>query len=192
MNILVDLVPETVEIDGTDYLINSDFRTSILFELLMQDTEIADENKTMPILQLYYPEIPPNTEAAVLMAMWFYACGNEPRKAKTGKGSSDIQEMRYSFEHDAIYIYTAYLEQYHIDLQDIEDLHWWKFRAMFRGLREDCKFAKIMQYRTITLNDNMSKEERKFYINMKILYALPDNRSEEEKEEGFSDALGLM
>ena len=37
MNLLIDLVPNTVNIDGEEYKINSDFRYSILFELLMQD-----------------------------------------------------------------------------------------------------------------------------------------------------------
>ena len=43
MNLLIDLLPTTVDIEGIEYEINSDFRTSILFELLMQDVEIEDE-----------------------------------------------------------------------------------------------------------------------------------------------------
>ena len=40
-NIILDVLPETVEIDGVEYQINSDFRISILFELLMQDDEVG-------------------------------------------------------------------------------------------------------------------------------------------------------
>jgi hypothetical protein len=35
MNILIDILPNKVNIEGEDYEINSDFRTSILFEFLM-------------------------------------------------------------------------------------------------------------------------------------------------------------
>ena len=46
-NILLDTLPETVEIDGAEYWINSDFRISILFELLMQDDEVGKRQKLM-------------------------------------------------------------------------------------------------------------------------------------------------
>ncbi|WP_270670501.1 Gp15 family bacteriophage protein, partial [Paraclostridium bifermentans] len=45
MNILVDLLPTSVNIDAKRYEINSDFRTSILFELLIQDSSIDYKNK---------------------------------------------------------------------------------------------------------------------------------------------------
>ncbi len=45
MNILVDLVPTTVSIDNEEYEINSDFRISILFSLLMYDSSIDDKDK---------------------------------------------------------------------------------------------------------------------------------------------------
>ena len=41
--------PETVEIDGVDYRIDSDFRTSIRFEVFIQDAEsglVSDPQKT--------------------------------------------------------------------------------------------------------------------------------------------------
>ena len=35
-NMLVDYLPETVEIEGTEYAIETNFRTFILFEMMMQ------------------------------------------------------------------------------------------------------------------------------------------------------------
>ncbi|MFR7668508.1 MAG: Gp15 family bacteriophage protein [Mediterraneibacter faecis] len=57
---IVDVLPETVEIDGAEYRINPDFRISILFELLMQDDEVGKTSETYSGLKLYYPEIPQN------------------------------------------------------------------------------------------------------------------------------------
>ncbi|MDZ5010585.1 hypothetical protein GNF77_17115, partial [Clostridium perfringens] len=45
MNILIDLLPNKVSIEENEYEINSDFRTSILFELLMQDDNLSEEDK---------------------------------------------------------------------------------------------------------------------------------------------------
>ena len=72
MNILVDLLPIAVEIDNKNYEINSDFRTSILFELLMQDKSIGEEDKIFMALQLYYPVIPENINEAIEQMLWFY------------------------------------------------------------------------------------------------------------------------
>ena len=47
-NIILDVLPETVDIDGAEYRINSDFRISILFELLMQDDEVGDGCSFVP------------------------------------------------------------------------------------------------------------------------------------------------
>ena len=41
-NMLVDYLPETVEIEGTEYAIETNFRTFILFEMMMQDPELSD------------------------------------------------------------------------------------------------------------------------------------------------------
>ena len=100
--------------------------------------------------------------------------------------------MIYSFEHDAEYIYAAFLDQYGIDLQDIEHLHWWKFRALFKGLKEDTLISKIMGYRSIEITNNMSDSEKKYYRKMKQIYALPDNRTQEEKERAFTNAIASI
>ena len=164
-NILLDILPETVDIDGIEYRINSDFRISILFELLMQDDELGKRQKLVQGLQLYYPEIPHNVTMAVDKMIWFYRCGKETGSGGHGSGSGRAKQI-YSFEHDDDYIYAAFLEQYGIDLQDVEELHWWKFRALFRGLSEDTEFVKIMGYRSVKITSKMSKEQREFYKKM--------------------------
>lgn len=54
-NMLVDYLPETVEIEGTEYAIETNFRTFILFEMMMQDPELSDAEKARQGLELVYP-----------------------------------------------------------------------------------------------------------------------------------------
>lgn len=194
MNILIDLVPEKVEIDGENYEINTDFRVSILFELLMQDNSIMDNEKIDIALELYYPEIPNNIVQAVEKMLWFYSCGKEQDNNANSNNTEGTNkaDMIYSFEHDDEYIYSAFLDQYNIDLQDIEYLHWWKFRAMFKSLKEDNLISKIMGYRSITIDNNMSDQENKYYRKMKKIYALPDKRTQEEKETDFNNSIANL
>ncbi len=180
MNLLIDLVPNTVNIDGEEYKINSDFRYSILFELLMQDKTLSDKEKTVNALSLYYSVCPKNINEAINQMLLFYRCGKDIELSKgKGKGKSDIQI--YSFEHDDDYIYAAFMDQYGIDLQDIEYLHWWKFKAMFKSLREDNEIVKIMGYRSIDLSKIKDKEEKAYYRKMKELHKIPVSQSEKEK-----------
>lgn len=194
MNILIDEVPEYVEIDGIEYKINTDFRIGIMFELLIQDNTLTDMEKVEIALNLYYPEIPHDPIQALEKILWFYRCGKEydAESPQEGTEGTTQQQAIYSFEHDAEYIYAAFLDQYGIDLQDIEHLHWWKFRALFKGLKEDNLIVKIMGYRAIKIDDNMTDSEKRFYRRMKKIYALPDNRTKEEKERDFTDAISCI
>lgn len=188
MNLLIDLVPNTVEIDNEEYEINSDFRTSILFELLMQDSSIVDEDKIFIALQLYYPVIPDDVNLAIDKILWFYRCGKDIRNQKgNGKGKSVTQI--YSFEHDDDYIYAAFMDQYNIDLQDIKHLHWWKFKAMFKSLREDNEIVKIMGYRSMDLSKIKEKEQKAYYKKMKQLYEIPISKDEREKLDDINNIL---
>ena len=75
-----------------------------------------------------------------------------------------------------------------MDLHRVRYLHWWKFRAMFNSLNEDTQFVKIMEYRAVEL-DKVPKEKRAFYKRMKMLYALPLSKAEEQRQNALEDAL---
>lgn len=186
MNILIDLVPESVEIDRTEYKIRTDFRVSILFEMMMQDEELSNEEKLLKALELYYPIIPSNVGEAIEKIKWFYRCGKDIVKSNNNKGES---VKIYDYEYDDDYIYSAFLSQYNIDLQDIKHLHWWKFKAMFKSLNEDNKIVKIMQYRSINLSEIKDKEQNAYYRKMKKLYEIPRSATEIEKNKALEKAL---
>lgn len=189
MNILIDLAPTIVAIDNEKYGINSDFRTSILFELLMQDSNIPDEEKLIQALELYYHVCPKNIDKAIEQLLWFYRCGKDI-SVQNGRGKGKSINV-YSFDYDDEYIYSAFRDQYSIDLQDIEYLHWWKFKAMFKGLKEDNEIVKIMGYRAVDLSKIKDKEQKTYYRIMKDLYKIPNivNKDEQEKLDDINKAL---
>lgn len=179
-NLLIDLLPETVEIGGKEYSINSGFRTVILFELLIEDHELTNAEKVKQTLELFYEEVPEDIDAAIEQIQIFYACGKPPRK-KSQSGSKEIRPAIYSFEYDDGLIFAAFYDQYGIDLNEIEDLHWWKFKAMFDALKSDCEFSKVMSYRATDLKTIKSKSERNRIAKLQAMYALPSKLSYEEK-----------
>ena len=193
MNILIDKLPCSVIVDNIDTEIVSDFSKSILFEQLMKDNSVNDDVKIELALNLYFPnQYIINTADAVNKIIWFYGGGKDIKESSNKSNNSSKNANIYDFEQDADYIYAAFMEQYKIDLADIDYLHWWKFKSLFYGLNKDIQLSKIMFYRSVELTDDMTKNERKFYRDMKKLYALEDMRSEEEKEQDFNDCLAGM
>lgn len=180
-NLLIDPLPETVTVDGREFSIYSDFRTAILFELLIADDTVAHDEKLVLALQLYYgEEIPSNADEAINVILEFYSCG---KKRKDG-GASQKKSFRspvYSFEYDDKLIYAAFYDQYGVDLNEVEYLHWWKFKAMFDGLKSDNEIVKIMSYRAIDLSTIKDKNERNRIAHLKAIYAIPNTMSFEEK-----------
>ncbi len=191
MNLLIDGLPETVEINGSVVPIDTSFRTGILFEELMMDESMDDLEKLQTALALYFPEggydIDHLTDAIKAM-LWFYGCG-DTASGQTGKAEA-TQDPAFSYEYDADYIYAAFLGSYGIDLARTT-LHWWQFRALLRSLPEDTQFMKIIGYRSIdggTLS-KMTKEERKHYTKMKKLYALPKSEDRQQLESDLTQLL---
>lgn len=172
--------------------IRTDFRESIKFELLMQDSKLNEEEKVKLALNLYYNlnDIT-DVKKAVEDIIWFYKGGKNEKENvdKEVKKSNSKEKQIYSYEFDAEYIYSAFMEQYNIDLNSIKYLHWWKFKALFNSLNENVLFSKIMGYRAMDLSKIKDKSIKKQYKKLQELYKLPDMRTEQEKEDDFAEAL---
>ncbi len=191
MNILIDDIshPDQVEVNGNRYEIRTNFRTSILFELMMQDDSLDAGEKVRKALYLYFPVLPDDLHAAIEAVLWFYRCGREETTIQKRMAARRGKSPVYSFEHDAGLIYAAFLLAYNIDLQDIQYMHWWRFRFLFNSLPKDCEFVRAMEYRSIDINDKMPKEQKDFYKKMKRLYALPLSKTEDDRQNAIETAL---
>lgn len=188
-NILLDRLPQYT---SSGLRIRTDFRESIKFELLMQDKRLNEKDKIMQALNLYYYDLKEikDIKQAINDLLWFYRCGKEIEKQEDSSEESEQKTKQiYSYEFDDEYIYSAFMEQYKIDLNSIKYLHWWKFKALFKSLNENTQFVKIMGYRAINLSKIKDKDLKANYRKMQKTYALPDMRSEEEKEADFANEL---
>jgi len=188
INILLDRLPQFTQ---SGHRIRTDFRESIKFELLMQDNKIDERNKVMQALDLYYYNTKKITDIpkAIDEMLWFFACGKKKNVDDKTKKNNKETEQIYSYEFDAEYIYSAFLQQYKIDLNSIQYMHWWKFKALMENLNEDTQFVKIMGYRAIDISKIKDKEEKARYKKLKKIYALPDMRTTEQKEADFGKAF---
>jgi hypothetical protein len=163
----------------------------------MQDGSLGKEEKIMLALNLFFKgeefENVDEIKKAIKAILWFYTLGKSEEKETKSKKRKETEEKKqkaiYSFEYDANLIYSAFLGQYKLDLNEIDYLHWWKFKSLFEGLNDDNRICEIMGYRAVDLSKIEDKKQRERYRKLKIKHALPDNRSVEEKEQEFANAL---
>ena len=183
-NILIDSLPETVKVDGKEFYIETDFRAGIIMENILL-SDMKDEEKVVDLIGVFFPEDKPeNIVKAVDAILYIYRCGRYEEKPQHRQMNGNVElkpKQIYSFEYDAPYIYGAFMSQYGIDLNDVEYLHWWKFRALFESLNSNNKIVEIMGYRAADLGKIKNKAERERIGRMKQLYALPQNLTTEEK-----------
>lgn len=181
MNLLYEELPAVYEYGGKQYEIRTDFRDWIRFELLFTDHDVPMRDKKNALLRIIFPVVPPDPDLWEFI-LWFYQCGKESHGVKSDSKSVKAKKQAavYSFEHDDGYIYAAFMDVYGIDLTELEYLHWWKFKSLFRGLH-DCKFTDIMGYRAEEITKKTPDYRRTFLQEMKKLYALPRSLSEQQK-----------
>lgn len=199
----MDALPSTVSVGGRDIPIETNFRTGILYELMIQSNELDKVEKTLSALSLFFgdeldcilsdAEV---VEEAVEQIIWFYTCGKPPKKPKPGEPppppSIKTRRREHDFDVDAPLIYAAFLAQYRIDLQEVDYLHWWQFCAMFQGLAEDHQIVKIMGYRTVDLSHIKNKEEKRRLSRLQNKFALPFVGTVEDMERTAGALFGGM
>lgn len=185
--------PESIIVNGAEYPVNTDFRVWVQFQgiLLSDDTNDVKADKVCQLMESM--QIPTTKECLDSMLAFYAGASTENQ---TGGGGN---VRAYDFEKDSEYIFSAFLDSYGIDLTT-ENLHWWRFKALFKSLPEDCQMCKIMMYRTIDLK-KVPKDHRKFYREMKARYALKSGnntgyRTEQEMKDyvnqRFAEAQSRM
>ena len=174
MNILLDGLPRSVSVSGRDVPIETGYRTGLKFERVLRDTRLSNADKLRKALGLYFrPGLvrPEEYTAAVEALIGFYRCGAPPAPKEEPGEDGPPEDPIYDYEHDAGYIYAAFMQAYRVDLS--KNIHWWQFKALFQSLPSDTMLMKIIGYRTAKVPSTATAEQRQRIEELKRLYALP-------------------
>lgn len=168
--------PESVCIDGMEIPINTDFRKWISFQKIFSAEKNDDQRNRMLCEFMYEQCILPSQQALDALVRFYVGPSSNNEKAVTQKHGK-----AFDFEQDSEFIYSAFYQTYGINLA-AEKMHWWMFKALFKSLPNDCKFVKIMRYRTVPMKD-VPKSQKQFYREMKALYSLEKSENTYRTEE---------
>ncbi len=170
MNMLLERLPEAVLIDGKPVRINTDFRVCLKIIKALEDESLMEHEKLSVLLMLLYSEPPENTALALSQGLKFLNLGKEADVSKLS-----LPQV-YSLEKDSGYIYTAFKGSFNIDLNDIEYLHWWKFRSLFADLGRDCFFNTLVSLRSRQQSGKLTDSEKDFVRQNAELISLTEDR----------------
>ena len=111
-------------------------------------------------------------EKAELLNEIYKKCINIKKRPVVRKSPVPILD----FEEDGEYIYASFMQDYGVDLIDMQGkLSWRKFIALFDGLSEDTKIKRVMKIRGMELPAFTGKNQKQIQdiLDLKSYYALP-------------------
>lgn len=172
-------LPYTVEFEGKTYKLTPAFDNVLNMYEVIETADIYEQTELM-FYYLLDKDAPRNIR---LLEQVIDILIKPKKKAKAERKSFD-------FLQDGEYIYSAFMQAYHIDLVEQQGkLHWWKFNALLQGLPSDTRFMEIIKIRTQPLPKatKYNAEERAQLIRLKQEYAL--QISEEERQKNLQRGL---
>ena len=177
---MIGYLPRTLNINGTDRTIRSDFRTALLIFQAFNDSELSDQEKTIVLLECIYEE--PESigqedfELAVKQAIWFLDGGDNTSNKESSKKLMD-------WEQDEQLVFSAVNKVAGHETRTIEYIHWWTFLGYMREMGE-CLFNTVVSIRNKkNKRKKLEKHEEEFYkenrhlIDIKVRYT-PEEQAE--------------
>ncbi len=179
MNLFYEDYPTAVCVEGREIPIVTDFR-EIIKLIDMLKTEDMNPREKMYFLLQYFQEQPEDFEKAVealtdfVTMKEFYDQSMEEYEPEEESGDESPRKDVYSFSIDYPFIFSAFLQDYRINIRTIQYMHWWEFRMLFSGLSESTEIKQRIMYRSTDLSKVKDKEERKRIANIQHSIRLPD------------------
>lgn len=172
-----DLLPTSVEVDGTEYEIRSDYRAVLDVCIALNDIELEEQERVFVLLDIFYPgfsEMPhEHYEGALKKCFWFINCGEEQTAQKTLK----LMDWKQDFQ----YITAPINRVTGKEIRSVEYMHWWTFISAYREIG-DCMFAQIVRIRDkLARGKALDKSDKEFYRQNRTIVDLKNQYSAEDE-----------
>lgn len=153
-------LPTTVDVNGAEYAIRSDFRDILTMIEALSDAELNEQERTEALLTIFYPDFErmrqDDYEAAVDACTRFINCGEEQHGGNPGPKLMDWCQ-------DFPLIVAPVNRVLGCEVRSLPYLHWWTWIAAYQEIG-DCTFAQVVNIRRKkSKGQQLDKSEREFY-----------------------------
>lgn len=170
---------KNINIDGVEYGINDSFDVLLrLFDLLEDSSLTAEERIDCGLNMIINNKLNDcdyKAKSRILKEIIeFYVSAKEDIKYDiNGNIMPNINEGKFmDYNKDASLIYAAFMQQYGIDLIEMQGrLSWNQFKALMDGLTEDTKFIQVIQIRRWKPGDD-NKTKSQVMSELQEMYSL--------------------
>lgn len=173
---MIGKLPTTLDIDGKEYKIRTDYRIVLTIFEAFNDIELKDNEKIYVMLELLYEEKPDNLEEAIKQANWFLDGGKQYEEFNKTKKVMD-------WEQDESIIFSAVNKVAGYETRSKEYIHWWTFLGYFSEIGEGLFSTVINIRQKKNRGKKLEKYEQEFYKNNKQLIDLKQKYTTEEQNE---------
>lgn len=153
-------LPVSVEVNGTEYEIRSDYRDILTIIEAISDKELTDQDKAEVMMDIFYPgfhDMPSvDYEEAIKQALIFINCGEEEKNERTSEKLMD-------WEQDFPIIVSPINRVIGQEVRALTYLHWWSWMSAYLEIG-DCLFAQVVNIRRKkSKGEKLDKSEQEFY-----------------------------
>lgn len=167
-NVMLSDLPD----EWKGYQIEADFRIGLQISQLLYDSDYTEFERITGCIDLLYYDIPESVEEAMQGITWFLNGWNHDNFEK----GDNVRCV--DFDIDQWRIYSAFLNQYHINLSEA-DMHWWKFMGLLTSLNE-CAYTQVVGIRSEKINPRLSQKEKEAKKKAKRIYAIQNGDDQDE------------
>ncbi|WMC91262.1 Gp15 family bacteriophage protein [Kineothrix sp. MB12-C1] len=167
-NVMLSDLPD----EWKGYQIEADFRIGLQISQLLYDSDYTEFERITGCIDLLYYDIPESVEEAMQGITWFLNGWNHDNFEK----GDNVRCV--DFDMDQWRIYSAFLNQYHINLSEA-DMHWWKFMGLLTALNE-CAYTQVVGIRSEKINPKLSQKEKEAKKKAKRIYAIQNGDDQDE------------
>lgn len=172
-------LPSSPEIDGTEYPIETDFRTILNILSYFSNPDYEEDEKWMICMEFLFGDvfaIPPSSyQEAMRKITDFIDMGME--------GDERQKPRTMDWEQDAGLIIPAVNRVMGCEVRSLDYLHWWTFLGAYMEIGESL-FSTVLQIRTKKAKGKkLEKEEKEFLRENRKLVELENRYSQSELNE---------
>lgn len=172
-------LPTSVEVNGTEYAIQSDYRAVLDILTALSDADLSGQDKAEAVLKIFYPdfeEMPASDyQEAINQCFRFIDLGQEPKEQKK-------QPVVMSWEQDFNMIIAPISRIAGCEVRSLPYLHWWTFVSYYMEIG-DCLFAQVVTIRDKKARGKpLDKQDREFYRRNRELIDLKTTYTEAEQD----------
>ena len=180
-------LPKTLEVDGREYAIRTDFRVALKIFEACNDSALNPFMRPYAVVNCLYKEIPENRQKAYERALWFLDGGNKVKL-------KELPVKTIDWEQDEGLIFPEVNKVAGVEVRAAEYLHWWTFLGYFSTIG-DGMFAQILNIRQKRARGkSLEKWERELFNTHKEMIIIHEKLTAEEQaeldeEQAFIDSL---